>query len=309
MKVLQISAVSAALIALKSTSSMGAVLREKTKNGVEEKGFFGDLAKGVAAGALGVPMTGMHQPPVGRHPDMAKADELEAHQKILEKKLQNELDALDKMRSEVNYMKDEGLLEKPQGIKALQGKPTTSEALKALAAGAPSPIGGSLEEYEAPIIFLEPPPISPKQMLEASESAQATLQRAGDESSPTMRALKEYERKKLGAVEAHTLDETRQEIRETESMIKKRKVEREELVDKLKQKGRQMAKTRSKRLKKEAVFANQDLKEKDKELDILANKLVVLKKKETNLIKMNGAGKEAVEEAEEEEEEEEDLEE
>jgi len=276
-----------------------------SKSEAKAKGFFGDLAKGVASTALsnslGVALPGsqqyqqMQMQNNAAQQQQAQAQNLVSRQRVLDKKMQKEVQHLEDLQSKVDFMKDEGLLGKDGAAKALEAPASSSVAMKALAEGKPTPFGGALDEYEAPIIFLEPPPVSPSQLIEASEESEATLSRLGDTTSPLMAALKAYEEKKLGRVNANSLEEVKQSIRETKSMITKRQVERENLVAKLKESGAQLAKTGNKRFQEEATFAKNDLKEKDKELEILANKLAILKRKEKNLL---GAKADAAEEDE-----------
>ncbi|PFH36138.1 hypothetical protein BESB_043300 [Besnoitia besnoiti] len=283
---MKVQATVACLLLVTVPSCTGSVLRSK------QKGFFDVVAQtalqaaggalqgihGALASAAGVqPVAEMAPPPPSLNlPELNEdqARKIDTMQKILEKKLQHANELKEKLLADVAYMKEKGLLEKPTGMAALQAAaPTATEA------------AATLEGFEAPIIFLEPPPVSPKQQLDAATSAEAALHMSGDDASPVMKKVKEYERKKLGMISANTLDEVRREIQQVQADIKKRKVERDELYQKLKKSGRELAKTGSKRLQTEVTFANNDLKEKDKELDILADKLMKLKQQEATLIR------------------------
>ncbi|EPR58056.1 hypothetical protein TGPRC2_320580 [Toxoplasma gondii TgCatPRC2] len=309
---MKVQTASACLLLVAVPSCSAAVLRS------QEKGFFDVLAQ-TALQAAGGALQGVHEtvaqalgvevvPPEAEMPtpaqpslnlpelDEAQARKIDTMQKMLERKLQHADELRHKLLADVQYMKDKGLLEKPSGAAALQAALPTASGAAAV-----------LEQFEAPIIFLEPPPVSPKQQLDAATSAEAALHMSGDEVSPVMKRVKEYERMKLGMVSANTLDEVRREIKQVQADIKKRNIEREELYKKIKKSGRQLAKTGSKRFQTEVTFANNDLKEKDKELGILADKLLKLKQREATLIRTKGPGVNAEKDEEEQEAEEDEL--
>ncbi|XP_026193364.1 uncharacterized protein LOC34624363, partial [Cyclospora cayetanensis] len=141
---------------------------------------------------------------------------------------------------------DAGLLQPGEGSAALQ-------------------VGGMLPDLAAPIIFMEPPPVSHSQTLDAAEVAETTLALIGDYSSPAMKAVREYELKQLGKIAGTTLEQIRKEIRETESAIEKRKKERDELTNKLKEDGRQLAKAGNRQLELQATFTNAEKEEEDED--------------------------------------------
>ncbi|CDJ62939.1 hypothetical protein, conserved [Eimeria necatrix] len=141
---------------------------------------------------------------------------------------------------------DVGLLETNKGAAALQ-------------------VGGMLPDLAAPLIFMEPPPVTQSQTLEAAEIAETTLAQIGDHSSPAMKAVREYELRKLGEIAGTTLEQIREEIRETESAIEKRKKERNELTNKLKSTARELAKSGNRQMELEATFANAEKEEAEEE--------------------------------------------
>ncbi|KAL8447852.1 hypothetical protein Emed_004147 [Eimeria media] len=199
---------------------------------------------------------------------------LESMQKLLDRKIQQSQELKEKLELELKFMKDEGLLEPGKGAAALQGKFAAFSFLAFLNSRVASQVlrwslvnkeqsfmhptvGGMLPDLAAPIIFLEPPPVTQSQTLEAAEVAETTLAQIGDYSSPAMRAVREYELKKLGQIAGTTLKEN----------------------------SRALAKEGNRHLEMQAAFANADLKEKSKELDILAEKLTQLKTRERDLIR------------------------
>ncbi|CDJ44246.1 hypothetical protein, conserved [Eimeria tenella] len=141
---------------------------------------------------------------------------------------------------------DVGLLETNKGAAALQ-------------------VGGMLPDLAAPVIFMEPPPVTQSQTLEAAEIAETTLAQIGDQSSPAMKAVREYELRKLGEISGTTLEQIRKEIRETESAIEKRKKERNDLTNKLKSTARELAKSGNRQMELEATFANAEKEEAEAE--------------------------------------------
>ncbi|KAL8271682.1 hypothetical protein Esti_004395 [Eimeria stiedai] len=184
-----------------------------------------------------------------------RTGKLESMQKLLDRKIQHSQELKAKLEFELQFMKDEGA--------------TVTHHI----------VGGMLPDLAAPIIFLEPPPVSQSQTLEAAEVAETTLAQIGDYSSPAMKAVRDYELKKLGEIAGTTLEasiwfdpasqQIRREIRETESAIEKRKKERDSLTNKLKEDARSLAKEGNRHLEMQAAFANAE-KEEHEESELAA---------------------------------------
>eukprot|EP00922_Rhytidocystis_sp_ex-Travisia-forbesii_P005489 GHVS01007997.1.p1 GENE.GHVS01007997.1~~GHVS01007997.1.p1 ORF type:complete len:172 (+),score=39.41 GHVS01007997.1:116-631(+) len=152
---------------------------------------------------------------------------------------------------------------------------------------------------EAPIIFLQPPPLTPADELEVDRCVECELEHMNEEESAAMKVAKAYELQKLGEVNANSLDELHAETKKTKSQLSKRKEDRESIYNDMKKKGRELAKTGDKKLHAQEKFLNKDLERKDKEIHILTGKLRKLKEKESIIIRQHPA-KEAKEEADEE---------
>ncbi|KAF8821762.1 hypothetical protein IE077_001624, partial [Cardiosporidium cionae] len=197
----------------------------------------------------------------------ALADKIDTQQHLLVKQLETEETQSQQLLSDVKALKSIGLkniiigkkllmkqistgaVTKQQGVTVLHPNGVGSAIMQATSAGTPNSGVNFAIEMEAPIVLVETPPLLPEEQLEvislfyafafadqvfrvflnsqADHSSECMLQRVGDESSPAMKAAREYELKKLGEVSSHSLAETQNEIRETQSGIKNKKRERE----------------------------------------------------------------------------------
>eukprot|EP00922_Rhytidocystis_sp_ex-Travisia-forbesii_P005494 GHVS01008002.1.p1 GENE.GHVS01008002.1~~GHVS01008002.1.p1 ORF type:complete len:274 (+),score=14.30 GHVS01008002.1:387-1208(+) len=155
--------------------------------------------------------------------DQGQVDVLENQEKALEKQMDNQMNDADETQTDVDELKQAGSLRKPQGVIAFQGTPVASSALKSLTAtGETAPAGKAPVGVGAPIIFLQPPPLTPSDDMEVDRCVECELQHMGEDESPAMKAAKEYELTKLGESNANSLKEVQSEIKETRSEMSKR---------------------------------------------------------------------------------------